>query len=168
MFIENISKKAVMDGHHYDAGVNSMLIQISDPACEAPTPKHQFKEIHQFEFLDLEENDECIEPGFKISDEQAKEIARLLQHALDNSMNVVVHCHAGVCRSGAVAEVGIMMGFDDTEAFRTPNLMVKHKIMQQLGMCYNPEETPTQNGRPIRYTEYGFDYLDEIDNDKQD
>jgi len=49
-------------------------------------------------------------------------------------MNVVVHCHMGVCRSGAVAEVGVMMGFRDTEKFRIPNLMVKKKLMEQLGM----------------------------------
>ena len=52
-------------------------------------------------------------------------------------MNVVVHCHAGVCRSGAVAEVGITMGFEDTGVFRAPNLMVKHKLMKALGMTYD-------------------------------
>ena len=54
-------------------------------------------------------------------------------------MNVVVHCHAGVCRSGAVAEVGIAMGFQDTGVFRAPNLMVKHKLLNALGMTYAPE-----------------------------
>jgi predicted protein tyrosine phosphatase len=52
-------------------------------------------------------------------------------------MNVVVHCMAGLCRSGAVAEVGVMMGFDDTERFRSPNLMVKHSLMRALGWTYS-------------------------------
>jgi len=42
------------------------------------------------------------------------------------------HCVAGVCRSGAVAEVGTMLGFTDTETFRIPNVMVKRKLIQQL------------------------------------
>jgi len=64
----------------------------------------------------------------------------LLQRALDNHMNVIVHCVAGVCRSGAVCEVGVMMGFQDTEAFRSPNLLVKHKMMQALGWTYDADE----------------------------
>jgi L-serine deaminase len=40
----------------------------------------------------------------------------------------------GVSRSGAVAEVGTIMGFRDTEKFRVPNLMVKRKLIEQLGM----------------------------------
>jgi predicted protein tyrosine phosphatase len=52
-------------------------------------------------------------------------------------MNVVVHCMAGICRSGAVVEVGVMMGFNDCEKYRQPNLRVKHKLMKQLGWTYN-------------------------------
>jgi hypothetical protein len=40
----------------------------------------------------------------------------------------------GVCRSGAVAEVGVMMGFRDVGNWRAPNSMVKRKLMEQLGM----------------------------------
>jgi len=64
----------------------------------------------------------------------------LLQYALDNSMNVVVHCHAGICRSGAVTEVATMMGFTATERLRIPNLLVKHKMMKVLGLTYDSEE----------------------------
>jgi hypothetical protein len=49
---------------------------------------------------------------------------------------------AGLCRSGAVCEVGVMMGFDDTERFRSPNLLVKHKLMQALGWTYDENEKP--------------------------
>jgi hypothetical protein len=61
-------------------------------------------------------------------------------------MDVVVHCVAGICRSGAVAEVGVMMGFDDAEAFRSPNLLVKHKMMRKLGWTYDADEPHTING----------------------
>ena len=83
---------------------------------------------------------------FAITQTQANELVRLLQHALDRRMDVVVHCHAGICRSGAVAEVGVMMGFNDAEAFRSPNLLVKHKMMKCLGWTYDSEEPHTING----------------------
>jgi predicted protein tyrosine phosphatase len=117
-----------------------MLIQIVDPAMKFPVPKHKFKEVHQFEFLDLEKDDPWGEE-FKVTDEHARQLVALLQHALDHRMDVVVHCVAGVCRSGAVCEVGVMMGFNDAEAFRSPNLMVKHKMMKVLGWTYDENET---------------------------
>jgi predicted protein tyrosine phosphatase len=136
-WIENVSKQDVKLGFHMDAGKNSMLIRIQDPATEFGKIAHadMFKEVHEFEFLDAEDDD-GFEDCVKISDEQAAELVRLLQHALDNSMNVVVHCHAGICRSGAVVEIATMMGFTATERLRIPNMRVKHKMMQVLGWTY--------------------------------
>jgi predicted protein tyrosine phosphatase len=153
-WIQNIALVDVSKGHHIRVGENSMLIQIVDPAMEFPVPKHQFKEVHKFEFLDIEE-DGLTNNGngswtdmseFAITDDQAAELVQLLQHALANRMDVVVHCHAGVCRSGAVAEVGVMMGFDDAESFRSPNLLVKHKMMKVLGWTYDENESHSING----------------------
>jgi protein tyrosine phosphatase len=59
---------------------------------------------------------------------------------------VIVHCVAGVCRSGAVCEVGVIMGFDDTEVFRSPNMLVKHKMMSVLRWTYDENEAHTING----------------------
>lgn len=135
MFIENISYEAIRDGIHFDAGDNSMLIQIGDPDMSHPIPKYQFKVIKQYKFLDIEH-----EHPKAISDEQAESIVKDLQYALENSMNVIVHCHAGICRSGAVTEVGVMLGFQDTEKFRAPNLRVKHKMLKALNMTYDTNE----------------------------
>ena len=152
--IQNVALVDINKGRHIRVGDNSMLIQIVDPAMVFPTPKHQFKEVHQFEFLDLERYDKWGEE-FKITDEQAEQLVKLLQHALDNGMDVVVHCVAGVCRSGAVCEVGVMMGFKDTEDYRSPNLLVKHKMMRALGWTYNDNEPHTINGVPFEYDELG-------------
>jgi hypothetical protein len=146
MWIQNVALSDIKKGFHINPGDNAMLIQIVDPAMEFPTPLYKFRETHQFEFLDLEQNDTTIDEGFKISNEQATELVRLLQHAFDHHMNVVVHCVAGVCRSGAVCEVGVMMGFQDTEVFRSPNLLVKHKMMKALGWTYDENESHTING----------------------
>ena len=136
-FIENVAAADIPIRFHHDAGENSMLIQIMDTGTSWwPTPVHKFKEIHRFEFLDVEEKDHVNDEVMKISDEQAKQLVALLQHALDNKMNVVVHCYAGVCRSGAVCEVGVMMGFNDCERYRQPNLLVKHKMMKVLNWTY--------------------------------
>lgn len=148
MWIQNISKAHIKLGHHYDAGENSMLIQISDPPGDHPIPFHKFKEVHQFDFLDIEEDGMTNDGNghwsdmseFAITQEQANKLVELLQHALNNHMNVVVHCHAGICRSGAVCEVGVMMGFQDTETFRNPNLLVKKKMLNALGWSYHVPE----------------------------
>jgi rhodanese-related sulfurtransferase len=153
-WIENIARDDVNKGFHHNAGQNSMLIQISDPASGFPTPKNQFKEIHQFEFLDVEEKDEVLDEAMKCSQEQANELVRLLKHALETRMNVVVHCYAGICRSGAVADVGVAMGFSDCERFRAPNLLVKHRMMKALGWTYDSDEKPYEvNGTT---NEWGF------------
>jgi predicted protein tyrosine phosphatase len=141
-WIENVAATDVPMRFHHDAGPNSMLIQIMDPAPTWwPAPAHEFKEVHRFEFMDVERDDKWPDEA-KITQPQAEEIVRLLQHALDNRMNVVVHCMAGLCRSGAVAEVGVMMGFEDTERFRSPNLLVKHSLMKALGWTYDADEKP--------------------------
>lgn len=161
MWIQNVSLKDIQKGFNIDAGFNSMLIQIVDPCMDFPEPKHQFREVHQFEFLDLEEKDPWGHE-FKITDEQAMMLVGLLQRALDDRMNVVVHCVAGVSRSGAVCEVGVMMGFNDTEVFRSPNLMVKHKMMKALGWEYDESEPFTINGRAIWYDDMNnIHYVDE-------
>ena len=144
-WIENVAASDIPIKFHHDAGENSMLISITDPASWRPTPAHKFKEIHHFEFLDVEKNDHVDDELMKCSQTQANELVRLLQHALDNKMNVVVHCFAGVCRSGAVVEVGVMMGFDDVGKFRSPNLLVKHKMMTALGLPYDENEQSDPN-----------------------
>jgi len=141
-WIQNCAADDIPKGFHVAVGENSMLIQIADPASWFPTPKHQFKEVHRFEFLDVEENDEVLDEAMKCSQEQADQLVALLQHALKERMDVIVHCFAGICRSGAVCEVGVMMGFSDTERFRSPNLLVKHRMMKALGWTYNPDESP--------------------------
>jgi len=135
MWIQNISMRRLMDGDHTNPGKDSVLIQIVDPDREFPKPKFKFSEVHQFRFLDLEEDDSWGEDQ-KITDEQALDIVNILKSAHDSRKNVIVHCHLGVCRSGAVCEVGTMMGFKDRRTYRNPNMLVKKKLMNALGWGY--------------------------------
>jgi predicted protein tyrosine phosphatase len=138
-WIENVAAADVPQGCHHDCGDNAMLIQIRDPHTNWwPAPKHSFREVHQFEFLDADWEDGFPEAD-KIQQDQARALVDLLRHAQDQHMNVVVHCMAGVCRSGAVAEVGVMMGFRDVGRMRIPNVRVKTMMMRELGWTYDQE-----------------------------
>lgn len=153
--IQNVSLADIREGNHMRVDpVNSLLIQIVDPAMPVPVPAQTFSSKFEFEFLDIEAKDTWAE-DFKITDLQAFTLVNLLKQALDDGADVVVHCVAGVCRSGAVAEVGVMMGFKDTGAFRSPNLLVKHKMMKALGWTYDEDEPHTINGVPFEYDEPG-------------
>lgn len=130
-FIENISLIDVKNGWHYDASPNSVLIQIVDNDMTFPTPKYNFKEVHQFKFLDEEHPERIINKEFTACTyAEAQQIVEILLRALANQSNVIVHCHAGICRSGAVAQFGVDIGFQDTEKYRQPNLLVKSLLNQ--------------------------------------
>jgi len=135
MWIQNVAAIDFQRGQHYDPGANSMAIQILDDANWIPEPAFAFKDVHRFFFLDLEDGDENVDAR-GITDDQAEELVRLLDLAKLNNMNVIVHCTAGVCRSGAVVEVATVMGFSDTGAYRQPNMRVKAKMLRLLGPSY--------------------------------
>ena len=136
--IENVSWDDCKHGWHTDMGERAVLIQIADPATFFPTPMREFDKVFQFEFLDAEDSDaERFGEESLISNQQAFEIVHILQSAFEEERNVLVHCHAGICRSGAVVEVASMMGFTPTNRYRQPNLRVKHKMMKVLGWTYD-------------------------------
>lgn len=130
-FIQNVSASRVMSGMHLNPGEDAILIQVMDPGTKNwPHPLYEFDRVHRFEFLDAEDDLE-VDEVLKFSDEQAAGILNVLKDALDSDVNVIVQCHAGVCRSGAIAEVGTMLGFDDTYSFRQPNMRVMDKLIKE-------------------------------------
>jgi predicted protein tyrosine phosphatase len=134
-FILNVAMSDVQKGTHRSAGDSGVLIQIVDPDMDHPKSRQPFSQTSKYKFLDIEKGDEGVEL-YGISQEDANSIVKVLQKALTEQRNVIVHCVAGVCRSGAVVEVGVMMGFQDTGAYRQPNLLVKQSMMRSLGWTY--------------------------------
>lgn len=137
--IINISYAQAVSGDYPHPG-NSVLIQITDPGTPAPDTYHEYLSKHHFQFHDADQSISAGEfpyvPKVLFKDEQARDIVKILELSLFYDRNVVVHCHAGLCRSGAVCEVGVMMGFEDPRRVRMPNRLVKSKLMSALGWGY--------------------------------
>lgn len=133
-FIQNVAWVDIKNGNHR-VSQDMVLISITDPDMEAPDTFHNFSKIYYFKFLDLE-----IEDKWAINYDQAEILVAILQKCLAENKDVVVHCTAGVCRSGAVSEVGEIMGFEPSEMFRIPNTRVKTKMLQALKFTYTDDE----------------------------
>ena len=133
-FIQNVAWIDVKRGDHKFEPGNTILIQIAE--ISFPDPKHTFLATYQFNFSDVDSEDHEDAP----TDQHAADLVKILDKALAAGHNIVVHCVAGLCRSGAVAELGVILGFDDTGAIRCPNVILKNKMMRILrerdGMGY--------------------------------
>lgn len=137
LWIENVSMADIIKGTHLDAGENSMLIQIVDPNMEFPKAKHKFRHIRKFKFLDIEDP----QHQWAVCNEDVRQIAAALREAKEKQMNVIVHCVAGVCRSGAIVDVAEQMGgFARCEKPRSPNLLLKSMLMKELSIQHYSNE----------------------------
>lgn len=136
-WIANVSKLSIESGK-YDVNLpefdsnKTILIRILDPSYYFEVPAQDFEEVHKFSFFDTNQESD---PD-SITDEDAEQISDILKNALDKGKNVIVHCTAGRCRSGAVVEVGTVLGFKDLDIYRQPNIVVKSKLLRALGLSY--------------------------------
>lgn len=131
--IENVAWSDVVKGNYKNNPDQSVLIQIVDPDVEEPpVPNRSFHMTKVFRFYDLDTPSPSNEQNM-ISSSQAASIAQILQHCYSRCLNITVHCHAGLCRSGAVAEVGEIMGFKYVGNVKRPNIYVKKLLMKALG-----------------------------------
>lgn len=135
-WIHNVSHDDIVTGQHHDPGADGVLIQICDHDVPFPEPHYPFAHVHRFQFLDIEQDGmtnfgdgEMVDVShLACSQRDADAIAQILTTALCNKQNVIVHCWAGVCRSGAVAQAAIDIGFHDVGAYRSPNKLVLRKV----------------------------------------
>lgn len=119
--ILNISMEEARTGEHPDLGGETILIQITDYDIEPPITAKKYLKYYQFRFLDIEDKDECIDE-YRITNKQATDIVNILKEAKNNNYNIIVHCYAGVSRSGAIVEFAINeLGFEDYYFYRSPN-----------------------------------------------
>lgn len=132
-WIGNYSFANIYKGLHHLEPKRTALIRIADVAhiFENRDVHHinDFVAVQEFNFQDNEDVDYGA-----MTEEQAILMANFLRGCLAQNINVVVHCHAGLCRSGAVTDAGVAFGFQDAETFRTPNLHVKKLLFKHLGL----------------------------------
>ena len=127
MFIENVSRRAIEEGLHERPSRDDYLIQITDVGSEFPKPMFPFRNVLRLKFNDVEEN-----VAFCPKESDANMIAAVLTEARFVGANVFVHCQAGLCRSGAVASVGVRMGFEEIHTRRWPNRLLERLLREQL------------------------------------
>ena len=126
--IENCSRADIKNGTHGKVTPNTILIQISDVGYEQPKPLMYFRRSFQFWFDDVNEN----ETNF-LNDTSSIVIAKLLRSAYKNDYDIIVHCHAGLCRSGAVVEAALHIGFNPVVSrIRYPNSDITVKLLKTL------------------------------------
>lgn len=141
--VENVSQQDIIEGKHLCPSSNKVhLIQICNEESEHVEPKYWklFKSIRQYKFNDTED---CFDIDC-ITDVQAKNIAQSLKDILSREEDLVVHCNAGICRSGAVVACAEELGFEKCCNFKLPNSLVKRKIMQALGLGITKETSFNQ------------------------
>lgn len=138
-WIQNVSMHSVLNGLHFFEPHKTVCIRIQDFGNTnfLPAKYHdEFVSVYTFNFDDNDDPDSVS----NISVEQAKRIASILTECLEKGCNIVVSCHAGICRSKAVADIGVLLGFQDTEMHGIPNILVKNRLKEQLGLTVDYSE----------------------------
>lgn len=139
MWVKNYDMASIYDGYtadelKYKEDESCIMIQVFDDGCSV-SPPEGFERIvnsfHQYEFNDIDAPFDGFEHCI-IDDGDAKSIASVLLSAKKNGQNVIVHCFAGVSRSGAIVQAAIDIGFKDPETYRAPNDFVYSKIKQYI------------------------------------
>lgn len=120
LYIENLSLSNIIKGIHKNRASESVLIQIVTPGDDFPKPRDTFIRVHQFEIADLIDR-EAFEQDSHFTKEHAAQIIRILVDAYNADRNVIAHCAAGLSRSGAIAIIGRILGFELRYRNQLPN-----------------------------------------------
>jgi predicted protein tyrosine phosphatase len=106
------------DAERYEPRGKEICISISDPDAPAARVSSRFAAVLRLNFDDVTERGE--ESDILFAEEHAREIRDFVA-SWPSARRVVVHCHAGVSRSPAVA-----LGLCDTHGWATAALERSH------------------------------------------
>lgn len=112
----------------------TIAIRILETGSTFPENYNTSRYVKSYKFNFDDVNETCVDTlgtHFPITKEQAAIIYNILTDAREDDKDVIVHCAAGICRSGAVAQFAVdYLGFNfafDTMA--RPNLAVKSNLI---------------------------------------
>lgn len=135
MFAQNVSMVDAKQGNYRKMDGSTVLIQFADPDKRFPRVRGEFVETHQFHCWDVTKSDPAWEQlkDHAFSVQHAQHLAQVLMNAWTNQHNVLVHCVAGLCRSGAVVEVLVSaFKYQEVHKNRIPNYMVTSLTFEAL------------------------------------
>lgn len=124
----------------YEPDDNTVVISITEPNRKARL--NGFKDMLRLEFQDYDHNRNHPEDAVLFTPTLAARIVRFARKHRDNESNILIHCAAGISRSGAVAEALLeaFPEYEDKGLKRYPNNMVKTMMKRALGLVPIGEE----------------------------
>lgn len=128
-FVANRSRLAA---EHWEFTPNTVCISITDPDSPNAKLSEGFWETIRLKFHDVERMEDFNKCA-PVTEEQIKDIADfILKH---RGRNILVHCEAGVSRSGGVAEaiLDTFPEYRDEGWDRAANGLVKSLLKRALG-----------------------------------
>jgi predicted protein tyrosine phosphatase len=127
--IENISLakyNATHNENHYE-----YCIRIFDLKMKPDYEKKQYPDIDGINHIVLFFNDVDRGEDYAFNTEDAASIISFLQEAKKSNKDVLVHCLAGLSRSGAVTQFAIdYMGFAEVHGTRIPNSHIYYTLVE--------------------------------------
>lgn len=113
---------------------NTVCISITEPGRKARLPK--FVDLIRETFQDFDGVKPSHEGAVLFTPNQAARIARFARKHRDQGRNILVHCAAGVSRSGAVADALLcaFQEYEDRGWPRHPNGLVRSLLKRALGL----------------------------------
>lgn len=114
--------------------VDTVVISITEPGRKARLPK--FHDMLRLEFQDYDSNRKHPEDAVLFTSTMAARVARFARKHRDTSKNILVHCAAGISRSGAIADALLeaFQEYEDRGWKRYPNGHVKSLMKRALGL----------------------------------
>jgi predicted protein tyrosine phosphatase len=112
---------------------SGVIISIRDPGNTYSALYSQVDAIPNVQIIPIYAFDVNEEIHGCLTETDAAIIAKALIEQSELGNDVIVHCTAGICRSGAVAEVGMALAlFEKQRTNRQPNTLFKRKIMRAI------------------------------------
>ena len=118
-----------INGHNFPFKTteDDWLISITDFNGTDVAVEFRFDRI-----LFLKFNDTCEIGKGEMSNDQAAEVAQFIKDAKALQKNVWVNCHAGICRSGAIASLLIDLGWEYADSSESPGRIPNHLVYDKV------------------------------------